>query len=59
MKKIYRFKNGKKWSEDGKCTPQKLAISSRHIYPYWYDAIKKVFDYEKERFGRHTQMLFR
>ena len=49
MKKIYRYKDGRKWVEEEVCHPQKLALTSKYIYPYWYDPIKRVFAYEKQR----------
>ncbi|RLJ05156.1 MAG: hypothetical protein DRP18_03740 [Candidatus Aenigmatarchaeota archaeon] len=49
MKAVYKFKNGKEWVEHKECHPRALPLSSRYIYPYWFDAIKNVYSYEKAR----------
>jgi len=49
MKTIYRFSKNKSWIEHKDCVPRKLPLSSRYIYRYWWDAIRNVYNYEKQR----------
>lgn len=48
-KDVFKSKDGKDWIENKECHPRHLALTSRYIAPYWYDAIKSVSKYEKER----------
>lgn len=49
MKKIIKFKDGKETEEFGECHSLKLSSASKYIEPYWFEIIKDVFSYEKER----------
>jgi hypothetical protein len=55
LKKVIKIKNGIETSEMKECTPRELPLSSRFIETYWFDAIKSVNHYEKQRglVGRH------
>jgi hypothetical protein len=48
-KDVFKSRDGKNWVESKECHPRQLALTSRYIAPYWYDAIKSVSKYEKER----------
>lgn len=48
-KEIFRYKNGKMTTEYKECHPRELALTSKYIAPYWFQAIHNVFKYEKMR----------
>ena len=48
-KAVYKFKDGREWVEYKECHPRALPLSSKYIYPYWFDAIKNDYNYEKAR----------
>ena len=48
-KQIIKFKGKEEVREFGDCHPHKLKSASNTIEKYWYEIIKDVFSYEKER----------
>lgn len=48
-KQIIKFKDGKETKEMGDCHPLNLSPASEFIDKYWYEIIKDVFSYQKER----------
>jgi len=55
LKKVYKIKNGLETSEMKECRPRELPLSSKYIEKWWFDAIRCVYEYEKQRglVGRH------
>lgn len=55
FKKVIKIKDGIETSEMKECVPRDLPLSSRFIEKYWFDAIRLVYQYEKQRglVGRH------
>jgi hypothetical protein len=50
IKDVYKSQNGKEWVEQKICHhPRQLALTSRYIAPYWFQALHNVFKYEKQR----------
>lgn len=48
-KTVYYLKDGKIESHEKECRPRTLQLTSRYIMPYWFDALRNVFEYEKKR----------
>lgn len=48
-KQIIKFKEGKETREYSECHSLKLSSASKYIEAYWFEIIKDVFSYEKER----------
>ena len=48
-KTVYYLKDGKIESHEKECCPSNLQLTSRYIMPYWFDALRNVFEYEKKR----------
>ncbi len=57
LKDVYKSENGKEWIEKKECHPQQLALTSKYIAPYWFQAIHNVFKYDKERGLQETHKL--
>ena len=49
LKDVYKSKNGEEWIERKECHPRKLALTSKYIAPYWFQALHNVFKYDKMR----------
>lgn len=48
-KEVIRTKNGITTVDLKECHPRQLALTSKYIAPYWFEAFHTVFKYEKER----------
>ena len=49
IKDVYKIKDGVERIERKPCHPRKLALTSKYIAPYWFEAFHNVFNYDKLR----------